>query len=218
MSSSKGKRKIDDYEEYEDNKKVNMDQESSIQSSSKLAHLTGDIEARINQSSIGLKSLEQIKNTHCQIFNEKKLSPKKTTTNSIKYDVKPKIDNQRLSFFEEDDDDEIFDCKIYKNPDVDLSAASDSKDFLKNSSNLNSKNEWIEKVIKLKDQEIALSYNYWNGNNHTKIHKLKKGNTIEQFLKRIWPDLHCEYPELLNSTIYDLLFVKDDLILPHVNL
>lgn len=71
--------------------------------------------------------------------------------------------------------------------------------------------QWLEEQERIKQEEIEITYSYWDGTGHRKTHKCKKGTTIESFLYTIQP----EWKELKRVSVGDLMFVKEDVIIPH---
>lgn len=50
--------------------------------------------------------------------------------------------------------------------------------------------EWQALQEKEKNEEINIAFVYWDGSSHRKDIKMKKGNTISQFLARAL-EVHC---------------------------
>ncbi|XP_026478341.1 protein FAM50 homolog [Ctenocephalides felis] len=67
----------------------------------------------------------------------------------------------------------------------------------------------------LKDQEIDITFSYWDGSGHRRNVIMKKGNSIYQFLQRCLEKLRPEFSELKTIMADQLMYVKEDLILPH---
>nr|CAD7400082.1 unnamed protein product [Timema cristinae] len=97
--------------------------------------------------------------------------------------------------------------KIRKNPDVDTSFLPDHIFFVFQ--------EWAGKQSSLKEEEIEITFSYWDGSGHRKTVRMKKGNSIYQFLQRCLELLRKEFSELKTVTADQLMYVKEDLILPH---
>lgn len=74
--------------------------------------------------------------------------------------------------------------------------------------------QWVEKQAALKDEEIEITFSYWDGSGHRRSIVQKKGNSIYQFLQKSLEVLRKEFPELKAVTADQLLYVKEDLILP----
>lgn len=75
--------------------------------------------------------------------------------------------------------------------------------------------EWRALQEKEKNEEINVAYAYWDGSSHRKDLRMKKGNTISQFLARALEILKKEFSELRPAVPESLMFVKEDLIIPH---
>lgn len=77
--------------------------------------------------------------------------------------------------------------------------------------------EWVEKQQKLKNEEVDLVYSYWDGSGHRRSIRIKKRMTIQMFLTKALELLRREnmFNELKSVSVDQLIFVKDDVILPH---
>lgn len=75
--------------------------------------------------------------------------------------------------------------------------------------------EWEDKQERIKSEEITITYSYWDGSGHRRQIKLKKGNTIQQFLHRALDTLRKEFNDLKPVSVDQLMYVKEDLIIPH---
>lgn len=108
--------------------------------------------------------------------------------------------------------------KRLKNPDVDTSFLPDrDREREENMLREQLRQEWVERQNKLKNEEIEITYSYWDGSGHRRSLKLKKGQTIQQFLYRCLDQLRKEnqFNELKVATVDQLMYVKEDIILPH---
>uniref|UniRef100_A0A1A9X1C0 Protein FAM50 homolog n=1 Tax=Glossina brevipalpis TaxID=37001 RepID=A0A1A9X1C0_9MUSC len=106
--------------------------------------------------------------------------------------------------------------KIYKNPDVDTSFLPDrEREEQENRLREQLRQEWVMQQAALKDQEIPITFSYWDGSGHRRSVVMKKGNSIYQFLQRGLELLRKEFNELKTVMADQLMYVKEDLILPH---
>uniref|UniRef100_A0A182J0W4 Protein FAM50 homolog n=1 Tax=Anopheles atroparvus TaxID=41427 RepID=A0A182J0W4_ANOAO len=106
--------------------------------------------------------------------------------------------------------------KIRKNPDVDTSFLPDrEREERDNRLREELRQEWAMKQATLKDQEITITFSYWDGSGHRKSVVMKKGNSIYQFLQKCLEMLRKEFSELKTVMADQLMYVKEDLILPH---
>ncbi|ORY37032.1 XAP5 protein [Rhizoclosmatium globosum] len=104
--------------------------------------------------------------------------------------------------------------KVTKNPHVDTSFLPDkereaaeqrARDLLKL--------EWLKQQDKIKEEKIQITYSYWDGSGHRTSLAIKKGATIAEFLAAA----KAQWDELRGVNVDNLIFVKEDLIIPHVS-
>mmetsp|Transcript_25225 Transcript_25225/g.42264 ORF Transcript_25225/g.42264 Transcript_25225/m.42264 type:complete len:337 (+) Transcript_25225:163-1173(+) len=77
------------------------------------------------------------------------------------------------------------------------------------------KGEWEAKQNKVKEEQLEVTYSYWDGAGHRKTLQLKKGNTIGEFLKAVREQLSVDYREMRTASVENLIYIKEDLIIPH---
>ncbi|CAO1430601.1 unnamed protein product [Diamesa tonsa] len=105
--------------------------------------------------------------------------------------------------------------KIKKNPNVDTSFLPDrDREEAENQLREELRLSWVQKQATLKDEEINITFSYWDGSGHRKSLTMKKGNSIYQFLQKCMDVLRLEFSELKTVTADQLMYVKEDLILP----
>lgn len=106
--------------------------------------------------------------------------------------------------------------KIKKNPSVDTSFLPDrEREEAENKMREELRQQWVEKQAALKDEEIEITFSYWDGSGHRRSILQKKGNSIYQFLQKALEEvLRKEFPELKAVSADQLMYVKEDLILP----
>ena len=75
--------------------------------------------------------------------------------------------------------------------------------------------EWALKQEKLKNEEIEITYSYWDGSGHRRQVRMKKGNSIQQFLQKCLEGLRREFNDLKSVTVDQLMYIKEDLIIAH---
>lgn len=95
--------------------------------------------------------------------------------------------------------------KMMKNPDVDTSFLPD-RDREEEERKLREqlRQEWVEKQEKLKNEEIEVTFSYWDGSGHRRSVTMKKGNTIYQFLQKAL--------ELVRQEFHDLRAITADTV------
>uniref|UniRef100_A0A8C2XCM3 Family with sequence similarity 50 member A n=1 Tax=Cyclopterus lumpus TaxID=8103 RepID=A0A8C2XCM3_CYCLU len=103
-----------------------------------------------------------------------------------------------------------------KNPDVDTSFLPDrDREEEENRLREELRQEWELKQEKIKSEEIEITFSYWDGSGHRKTVKMKKGNTIQNFLQRALEVLRKDFSELRSAGVEQLMYIKEDLIIPH---
>ncbi|KAG5866955.1 hypothetical protein JTB14_035409 [Gonioctena quinquepunctata] len=106
--------------------------------------------------------------------------------------------------------------KIKKDPNVDTSFLPDrEREEEENRFREELRQQWSEQQQKLKEEEIDITFSYWDGSGHRRTVRVKKGNSIYQFLQRVLELLRKEFSELKTVMADQLMYVKEDLILPH---
>lgn len=68
------------------------------------------------------------------------------------------------------------------------------------------------------DDMLEVTYSYWDGSGHRRVLTCKKGTTIAKFLELVKAQVAKEFTELRSISPDDLMYVKEDLIIPHVSL
>uniref|UniRef100_G3NJ84 Family with sequence similarity 50 member A n=1 Tax=Gasterosteus aculeatus TaxID=69293 RepID=G3NJ84_GASAC len=103
-----------------------------------------------------------------------------------------------------------------KNPDVDTSFLPDrDREEEENRLREELRQEWELKQEKIKSEEIEITFSYWDGSGHRKTVKMKKGNTMQNFLQRALEVLRKDFSELRSAGVEQLMYIKEDLIIPH---
>lgn len=77
--------------------------------------------------------------------------------------------------------------------------------------------EWERRQKEVKEEEVQIIYSYWDGSGHKKIISMRKGDTIYMFLCKVLDNIRNEFPELKTVSGDQLMFVKEDLIIPQTN-
>ncbi|XP_014286587.1 protein FAM50 homolog [Halyomorpha halys] len=202
------------------------------------------VEQQLKTSTIGLVTLDEMKAKQENIVKERErklaqkqaekereqlrqLEEKQAEKNRQKKQI------QALSFSlnedgleeeeveEEEEEEEEIDIKpivkkIKKNPEVDTSFLPDrEREEQETRLREELRQEWVAKQSTLKEEDIDITFSYWDGSGHRKTVRMKKGNSIYQFLQRCLEVLRREFSELKTVTADQLMYVKEDLILPH---
>ncbi|RGB36011.1 XAP5, circadian clock regulator-domain-containing protein [Rhizophagus diaphanus] len=102
--------------------------------------------------------------------------------------------------------------KLGKNPNVDTSFLPDrDREEEERKEREQLRLEWLQKQEEIKNEKISVTYSYWDGTGHRKTVSCKKGDSIATFLEKCRQQFH----ELRGVSVDNLIYVKEDLIIPH---
>lgn len=73
------------------------------------------------------------------------------------------------------------------------------------------KEDWIRQQEAIKNEVIRITYSYWDGSGHRRSCLVKKGITVGRFLATV----QTQFKQLRNTSADELMFIKEDLIIPH---
>ena len=76
------------------------------------------------------------------------------------------------------------------------------------------KEEFLKAEKEAKEQPLRIVYSYWDGGGHRKELSIKQGDTVEKFLKCALDQLSPEFREVRSSSVENLMYIKEDIILP----
>jgi len=104
-----------------------------------------------------------------------------------------------------------------KDPSVDTSFLPDKeREEAAREERIRLEREWSDEQEKIKQEKLQITYSYWDGSGHRRECTIRKGDSVgEGFLEVVRKDLCREFRELKNVASDALLYVKEDLILPH---
>lgn len=77
------------------------------------------------------------------------------------------------------------------------------------------KQEWLAEQERIKEEILEVTYSYWDGSGHRREIKLKKGTSIGKFLEQVKQQLSQEFSDIRAISPDDLMYIKEDLIIPH---
>ncbi len=77
------------------------------------------------------------------------------------------------------------------------------------------KADWLAEQARQKAEPLEITYSYWDGSGHRRSIVVRKGDTIGQFLRAVRDALAPEFRELKSASGDGMLYVKEDLIIPH---
>uniref|UniRef100_A0A8C8YD09 Family with sequence similarity 50 member A n=1 Tax=Prolemur simus TaxID=1328070 RepID=A0A8C8YD09_PROSS len=189
------------------------------------------VEAELKSSTVGLVTLNDMKAKQEALVKErekqlakkeqsKELKLEKLREKERKKEAKRKISSLSFTLEEEEEggeeEEEEVAMKLGKNPDVDTSFLPDrDREEEENRLREELRQEWEAKQEKIKSEEIEITFSYWDGSGHRRTVKMKKGNTMQQFLQKALEILRKDFSELRSAGVEQLMYIKEDLIIPH---
>ncbi|XP_063289249.1 protein FAM50A [Pelobates fuscus] len=182
-------------------------------------------EALVKEREKQLAKKEQFKDLQLKLEKQRERERKKEQKRkiaSLSFNLEEDEEDEDEDY-EEEDDDEVIDKelpkkkkKLGKNPDVDTSFLPDrDREEEENKLREELRQEWERKQEKIKSEEIEITFSYWDGSGHRRTVKMKKGNTIQQFLQKALEILRKDFSELRSAGVEQLMYIKEDLIIPH---
>lgn len=182
------------------------------------------IEQRVSIQAYGLVTLDQMKTIQhdAETERERQVAKGETSEGKDKKRKKKKKQSVVVSFDmeegEEEEEGALAEAKrarLAKNPDVDTS-------FLPDKARLDEEaaerallsQEWKAAQLKARSEKIEITYSFWDGSGHRRQIEMMKGDTIQQFLTAVIRQLRAEFHELRGVTAEQLVYVKEDLLIP----
>jgi len=103
-----------------------------------------------------------------------------------------------------------------KDPTIDTSFLPDKeRETAMIQKRLDLEQEWKQKQEQMQQEKLQITFSYWDGSGHRRNCTIKKGDTVGDFLEIVRQDICRDFRELKNVASDALLYVKEDLILPH---
>lgn len=234
-----GKERAREMEDSEIRKKKLADSLKVDKIENKFSAHYDSVENEIKASTIGLCTIDQMKKHQDRVMqererqlvqkeNDKLHKEKLKQKEKEKKKAKAKKQIQALSFnmnededCEEEEEEEVSPPKKKRfgmNPEVDTKYLPDrDRDEEEKQMREELRKEWEGKQKTIKEEDVEIVYSYWDGSGHRKTIYVKKGNTVYQFLCKVLETIRGEFPELKIVTADQLMFVKEDLIIPQHN-
>ena len=129
-----------------------------------------------------------------------------------------KVDLKRKEEKNDSEESQLKKKRFGMNPNVNTSFLPDrERDEQENELREKLRIQWEENQRKTKEEDVEITYSYWDGSGHRKTVIMKKGNSIYQFLCKVLENIRSEFPELKIVTGDQLMYVKEDLIIPQTN-
>ncbi|KAI8990162.1 FAM50A protein [Pilobolus umbonatus] len=181
-----------------------------------------DIESQLKSSTIGLTELKDYRKIKENLEEQQKREAAKTALiGDDKRKKKKKKQVLKLSFADEEVDHseeeetvqkEPKKRKMLKDPTIDTSFLPDrEREEKERIEREELRKEWLKKQEEIKNERIDITYSFWDGSGHRKTVTCKKGDSVQQFLDAC----RQQFPQLRGVNVDNLLYVKEDLIIPH---
>ncbi|KAJ0076527.1 hypothetical protein Patl1_36104 [Pistacia atlantica] len=81
---------------------------------------------------------------------------------------------------------------------------------------------WLREQEQIRNEPLEITYSYWDGAGHrrviqfmNKLLRCERGIRLENFFEVFNSNLHPEFREIRTTSVENLLYVKEDLIIPH---
>ena len=145
-----------------------------------------------------------------------------------KKDAKSKLsfadDEEEFGGEEEEDDDAAHAAdgkktkfaSVGKNPAVDTAFLPDrDSERAETEERERLKREYVERANRVKAEKLEITFSYWDGGGHRRRVEVLKGDTIGAFLQKARDALSSEFRELRHASADGLMYIKEDLIMPH---
>ncbi|KAF8519488.1 XAP5-domain-containing protein [Hysterangium stoloniferum] len=208
-------------EEYERQKaSLIAETEKSRPSSNRFVGQYDSMEDTLKRSTVGLVHLKEFQERRQELEEAK--AREAARTDDLKEEKRAKkrkkIAKAKLSFALDDGDGDHAEddapskkAKFGKNPTVDTSFLPDrEREEEERREREELRKEWLRKQEDVKNEEIEITYSYWDGSGHRKSVICKKGDDIATFLEKC----RQQFPELRGVSVDNLMYIKEDLIIP----
>ncbi|OVA18564.1 XAP5 protein [Macleaya cordata] len=113
--------------------------------------------------------------------------------------------------------------KLGKDPTVETSFLPDSeREAEEQAERERLRKQWLLEQQQIQNEPLEITYSYWDGAGHRRkffawesVLQVRKGDTIGEFLRAVQQQLAPEFREIRTTSVENLLYVKEDLIIPH---
>lgn len=106
--------------------------------------------------------------------------------------------------------------KLGKDPTVETSFLPDSeREAEEQAERERLRKQWLREQELIRNEPLEITYSYWDGTGHRRVIQARKGDTIGEFLRSVQQQLAAEFREIRTTSVENLLYVKEDLIIPH---
>ncbi|KAM9234532.1 protein FAM50B [Dugong dugon] len=199
------------------------------------------VEAELKSSTVGLVTLNDmkakqealLKEREMQLAKKEQLEERRLQLETLRekarrHEQKRKISSLSFSMEEAEEEEGTREQEperaevtkkrknLGKNPDVDTSFLPDrDREEEENRLREELRKKWEAQREKVKSEEMEITFSYWDGSGHRRTVRMNKGSTVQQFLKKALQGLRKDFRELRAAGVEQLMYIKEDLILPH---
>jgi len=198
------------------------------------------IDAAASAASVGLQTKAQFAEKRAAVAAEleaearakaeaaaaEKTKQKDRKRKKQKKDAKSKLsfaDDEDVFGGEEDEDEDAGASRkrtafasVGKNPAVDTAFLPDrDRERAETEARERLKREYVERTDRVKAEKLEITFSYWDGGGHRRRVEVLKGDTIGAFLQKARDALSSEFRELRHASADGLMYIKEDLIMPH---
>ncbi|CAI5950531.1 unnamed protein product [Closterium sp. NIES-64] len=75
--------------------------------------------------------------------------------------------------------------------------------------------QWMAEQERIKNEPLEITYSFWDGAGHRRVIKVRKGDSIADFLRAVQQQLAPDFREVRSASVEGLVYIKEDLIIPH---
>lgn len=205
------------------NLSISLSSWANLASDQKFSATSGSIEAQFKAATVGLLSAADYARTRADLEQQRDLQlagAKDEQKRKLKQEV---VKKKAVLSFDVDEEAEAGAAeavpkrsKLSKDPEIDTSFLPDKdRDEKEVRERIELMQEWKAAQERIKNEKIEVTYSFWDGSGHRRTVEVKKGTTIEQFLEMSRRQMCDEFSELRTMSADHLIYVKEDLIIPH---
>lgn len=188
------------------------------------------LEQEFRQRTVGLMSADEFRKARSIVDQAKIATDKKMAADKLAEEEHKKQEREKkrkkmvstLSFSfddgegENDDSDTVAKKKVGKDNSVDTSWLPDKeRDRKLQEEKEQIAIEWIAEQEEIKKESLEVIFSYWDGSGHRRATVVKKGLSIGKFLEKVKAELVEEFSDLRLASADSLMYIKEDLIIPH---
>lgn len=182
-----------------------------------------DDESEFKRQTVGLVTAEEFRKKREDLQNRKRApvdeQPEEKKETKKKKRKAKKLGPLSFDLDGEDEDEEVRPKRVkksIKNPNVETDFLPDKereKEEARERQRL--REEWEAEQERIKNENVAVTYSYWDGSGHRREITVPKKTTIGKYLELVKQQLVSEFAELRGVGAENLIYIKEDLIIPH---